>query len=145
MKTTHPHLNDLKKTEKWFVIDAKDKVLGKVAAFAAVVLRGKNKAIFHPSVICGDNLVIINAEKIVVTGDKETTKEYIHYTGHPGGLRVKTVEKMRAEHPERILEKAIQGMIPRNRLRKLILERLHVYAGTEHPHGPQNPQPLTID
>jgi len=145
MKTTHPHLTDLKKAEKWFIVDAENKVLGKVAAQVAIMLRGKNKPIFHPSVICGDNVIIINAEKVVLTGNKETTKEYIHFTGYPGGLRVKTADKMRAEHPERILEAAIKGMIPRNRLRKMILERLYVYAGTDHPHGPQNPQSITID
>ncbi|MFA5792534.1 MAG: 50S ribosomal protein L13 [Candidatus Gracilibacteria bacterium] len=145
MKTTHPHLTDLKKAEKWLIIDADNKILGKIATRAAIILRGKDKPIFHPSVICGDNLIIINAEKVAVTGKKETDKEYVHYTGYPGGLRTKTLGKMRAEHPERILETAIKGMIPRNRLRKLILERLYVYAGTEHPHGPQNPQSITID
>lgn len=145
MKTTHPHLADLKKTETWCIIDAEGKILGKVATRAAIILRGKDKPNFHPSVICGDSVIIINAEKVAVTGDKENSKEYVHYTGHPSGLRVKTLGKMREEHPERILEHAIKGMIPRNRLRKLILERLYVYAGTEHPHGPQNPKSITID
>jgi large subunit ribosomal protein L13 len=144
MKTLHPKLADVQQTRKWFVIDAKGQVLGKVATRAAVVLRGKNKADWHPSIDCGDHLVIINADKVVLTGQKEFNKEYIHHTGYPGALKRVTVEKMRATYPERILEKAIAGMIPRNRLKKLILNKLHVYAGTDHPHAPQTPEPLTV-
>lgn len=144
MKTTHPKLEDLKKTRQWHLIDADGKVLGQVAVEVANLLRGRNKATWHPAVDCGDNVVIINAEKIVVTGQKEEKKEYIHHTGYIGHLKRKSLKKMREDHPERILEKAIAGMIPRNRLKKHILGKLYVYAGTEHPHAGQNPKPYTF-
>jgi large subunit ribosomal protein L13 len=89
-------------------------------------------------------VVIINAEKVVLTGSKETQKTYVHYTGFPGGLRTTTPERLRKEHPERIIELAVKGMVPNNRLRKHALSKLHVYAGTEHPHAEQHPKPLTL-
>jgi len=144
MKTTHPHLPDLKKAEKWYLIDAEGKVLGRLAAEIAMLLRGKNKPIFHPSVICGDQVVVINAEKIAVTGKKETDKTYITFSGYPGGLKTTPLAAMRAKKPEKILELAVKGMIPRNRLRKMIMERLYVYSGSKHPHTQQNPQLLTF-
>ena len=144
-KTTHPKLADLKKDVKWYVLDAEGKVLGDVAAKAANVLRGKHKAIFHPSVNCGDHVVIINSSKVVLTGNKETKKEYIHYTGFPGGLRTTTAGKLRKEKPTRMVELAIKGMLPANRLRQHALNKLHVYAGNDHPHTEQKPQPLTLD
>ena len=143
-KTTHTKLADAKKAEKWFIVDAEGKVLGDLATTIANVIRGKNKPTFHPSVCCGDQVVVINAEKVVLKGNKETTKTYVRYTGFPGGLRTITPEKLRQEKPEKILEFAVKGMVPRNRLRKHVLAKLHVYAGTEHPHAPQNPQPLTL-
>ncbi len=143
-KTTHTTLVEAKKDEKWFILDADGKILGDVATKVAPMLRGKHKAIFHPSVCCGDHVVIINAEKVVLTGNKETEKTYVHYTGYPGGLRTTTPERLRKENPAKMLELAIKGMVPRNRLRKHVLAKLHVYAGTEHPHAPQNPQPLTL-
>lgn len=143
-KTTHTTLVEAKKDEKWFIVDAEGKILGDVATTVAPMLRGKHKALFHPSVCCGDHVVIINAEKVVLTGNKETEKTYVHYTGYPGGLRTTTPERLRKENPAKMLELAIKGMIPRNRLRKHALAKLHVYAGTEHPHAPQNPQPLTL-
>lgn len=144
MKTHHPKLEDLKKDRKWFLIDASGIVLGKLATLAADTIRGKNKANWHPSVDCGDNVVIINAEKVVLTGNKESQKEYITHSGYPGALKRTSAAKMRKEHPERIIEKAISGMMPKNRLRKHFLSKLHVYAGGEHPHASQDPKTLTI-
>lgn len=143
-RTTHPKSKEMNASEKWFIIDAEDKVLGQIATKLATVLRGKHKADWHPSLNCGDHVVVINAEKVVLTGSKEMKKDYIHHTKFPGGIKMKTAGKMRAEHPERIIELAVTGMIPRNRIRKFAIEKLHVYAGTEHPHNGQNPKPLTI-
>lgn len=143
-KTTHPKLADVQKDVKWYVLDAEGKILGDIATTVATYLRGKNKPTFHPSVNCGDHVVIINAEKVVLSGSKETQKTYVHYTGFPGGLRTTTPEKLRKEHPERIIELAVKGMIPDNRLRKHALAKLHVYAGGKHPHAEQHPQPLTL-
>lgn len=144
-KTTHPKLGDVKVDENWFIIDAEGKVLGQVATRVADVIRGKHKPLWHPSLNCGDHVVVINAEKVVLTGNKEMDKDYIHHTGFPGALRYKSAEKMRAEHPERIIEKAVTGMVPRNRLRQFAIAKLHVYAGTEHPHTPQSPKPLALN
>lgn len=144
-KTTHPTITDVNKDEKWVLIDAAGQILGKLAVVAADHVRGKHKAFFHPSVNCGDHVVVINAEKIVLTGSKETEKKYMSYSGYPGGLKETTPQRLRQEHPERIIELAVKGMIPNNRLRKLALEKLHVYAGAEHPHAPQNPQSLTLE
>lgn len=144
MKTFHPKLADVKNNRKWILIDAKGQVLGKLATEVAVRLRGKDKPTWHPSLDCGDHIIVINAKEIVLTGQKEDKKEYIHHTGYPGGIRRKTVRKMREEHPERIIEKAVAGMIPRNRLKKFILNKLYVYGGEEHPHAGQKPETLTL-
>ncbi len=143
-KTTHTKLSEAKQDEKWFILDASGKIVGDLATLIASMIRGKHKAIFHPSVCCGDHIVVINAEKVVLSGNKETEKTYVHYTGYPGGIRTTTPERLRKENPEKILELAVKGMVPRNRLRKHCLAKLHVYAGTEHPHGPQSPTPLTL-
>ena len=143
-KTTHPHLADTKKEEKWYLIDAEGKVLGQIATRLATVLRGKHKPNWHPSVNSGDHVVVINAEKVVLTGAKELKKEYIHHTGFPGAVRRKTPEKMRAAHPERMIEMAVSGMVPHNRLRKFVLAKLHVYAGATHPHGSQTLSPISL-
>jgi large subunit ribosomal protein L13 len=144
MKTHHPKLTDFQGKRAWHLIDAEGQVLGNLAVEAAVILRGKNKPEWHPSLDCGDNIIVINAEKIVLTGQKEAQKEYFRHSGYPGALKRTTAGKMRKEHPERIIEKAVAGMIPRNRLKKIILGKLHVYAGAEHPHAGQNPKPLTL-
>ena len=145
MKTFHPKLADLKGKRAWHIVDAEGIVLGQLSTLVANVLRGKNKATWHPSVDCGDHVIVINADKVVLTGLKDEKKEYIHHTGFPGALRRIPVETMRARHPERIVEKAVAGMIPRNRLKKIILNKLHVYGGSEHPHAGQNPSPLSIN
>ncbi len=143
-KTTHPKLPEVKSSEKWFILDAEGKVLGQVAVKLADVIRGKHKPSYHPSMNCGDHVVVINADKVVLTGDKETKKEYIHHTGFPGAVRYKSADKMRAEHPERMIEMAVKGMVPHNRLKKFAMAKLHVYPGTEHPHLPQDPKPLSL-
>lgn len=125
---------------KWWVIDAADQVVGRVAVNAANLLRGKNKPIFTTHVDTGDNVIIVNAEKAVFTGKKETDKTYTSFSGFVGGHKSTNPERMRQKHPERILEKAIFGMIPHNRLGSAVLRKLHVYAGSSHPHEAQQPQ-----
>jgi large subunit ribosomal protein L13 len=144
MKTFHPKLADLQGKRKWFVIDANNLVLGKLATKAAVILRGKNKATWHPSIDCGDNVIIINAENVVLTGQKEMHKMYYTHSGYPGALKTTSAGAMREKHPERILEFAISGMIPRNKLKKIILGKLYVYVGSDHPHAGQNPETITL-
>jgi len=142
--TTHPKSKEMNASEKWFIIDAEGKVLGQIATKVADYVRGKHKPDWHPSLNCGDHVVIINAEKVVLTGAKETKKDYIHHTGYRGAIRYKAAGKMREEHPERMIELAVTGMIPRNRIRQYAVEKMHVYAGSEHPHNGQNPKTLTI-
>lgn len=144
MKTYHPKLEDVKTNRKWYVLDAKGQVLGKVATLVADTLRGKNKPTFHPSIDTGDNVIVINAGEVVVTGNKAINKEYIHHTGYPGALKRVPFHKMQDEHPERIIQAAVAGMIPRNRLKKHILGKLYVYGGAEHPHEGQKPHSLTV-
>ncbi|MBT4384763.1 50S ribosomal protein L13 [Candidatus Peregrinibacteria bacterium] len=144
MKTYHPKLADVQGKRKWFIIDANNIVLGQLATKAAVILRGKSKAIWHPSIDCGDNVIVINAEKVVLTGQKELHKKYYSHSGYPGALKTTTAKEMREKHPERIVEKAIGGMIPRNKLKKIVLGKLYVYVGSEHPHSGQTPETLTI-
>lgn len=144
MTTYHPTLQDVDKKREWLIIDAEGIVLGQLATKVASILRGKDKVIWLPSTDCGDYVVVINAEKVVLTGNKDEVKVYIHHTGFPGGIKEKTAGKMRLEHPERIIESAVHGMIPRNRLRKHMLERLKVYAGSKHPHEQQKLKTITL-
>jgi len=129
---------------KWFVIDAKDKVLGEVAVAAARLLRGKDKPLFTSHVDCGDFVVIINADKVRLTGNKEQQKVYTSYSGYVGGQKRETAEKLRQRRPELIVERAVSGMIPHNRLGRQILKKLKVYAGSEHPHEAQQAQPFEL-
>ena len=142
MKTTTPKIQ-AKSDKKWYLVDATDKVMGRLAADIAVILRGKNKPNFTPHLDMGDYVVVINAEKVKVTGNKEQNMEYIHHTGYWGHLRRFSAEHIRKTNPTRMITQAISGMIPRNRLRKFILAKLSVYAGPEHPHTGQNP--ITIN
>jgi large subunit ribosomal protein L13 len=142
-KTFTPRPTDIE--HAWWIVDAADVPLGRLASEVAVVLRGKHKPTFAPHMDGGDYVVIVNAEKVAVTGSKETDKRYYRHSGYPGGLTEKTFEEVRAVHPERIVERAIKGMLPKNRLGRQMNRKLRVYAGTDHPHGPQNPQPLDID
>jgi len=133
-----------KSDKKWFLIDAEDKTLGHLASKIAVILRGKNKATFAPHLDMGDYVVVINAEKIKLTGNKEKQKEYIHHTGYLGHLRRKSLILVRKTHPCRILYQAVAGMIPRNRLKKYVLEKLKIYPGSEHPHSGQKLETILI-
>lgn len=129
----------------WYVVDAAGKTLGRLATVVASRLRGKHKPEYTPHVDTGDFIVIINAEKIVVTGNKEQDKTYEHYTGYPGGLKSINFEKLQAKFPTRIIEKAVKGMLPKNPLGYAMYRKLKVYAGAEHPHAAQQPQPLEIE
>ncbi len=142
MKTFSAKPQDIER--KWYVIDAAEMVLGQVAVKAAVILRGKDKTIFTPHVDCGDHVIVINADKVVLTGNKERAKIYTRYTGYVGNQVVTTPSKMRKQHPERILELAIRGMVPHTRQGRAQGMRLKVYAGAEHPHAAQNPTPVSI-
>ncbi len=142
MKTFSAKAQDVER--KWYVIDAADKVLGQVAREAAVLLRGKHKPIFTPHVDTGDNVVIINAEKVRLTGNKEVQKIYTAYTGYVGNQKIENPKKVRERHPELLVERAVKGMIPHNRLGSAIYKKLHVYAGAEHAHEAQNPEAFEI-
>ncbi|HPF27797.1 MAG TPA: 50S ribosomal protein L13 [Steroidobacteraceae bacterium] len=128
----------------WFVVDAADKVLGRLATQIAMRLRGKHKAIYSPHVDAGDHVVVVNAEKIRVTGNKLEAKLYHHHTGYIGNLKTIALEKLLAEHPERAIEFAVKGMLPKGPLGRKMYKKLHVFAGGEHPHQAQQPQPLSI-
>ncbi|GGB70525.1 50S ribosomal protein L13 [Fictibacillus barbaricus] len=125
---------------KWFVIDAEGKTLGRLSSEVASILRGKHKPIYTPHVDTGDHVIIINAEKIELTGKKLTDKIYYRHTGHPGGLRTRTALEMRTTRPVQMLELAIKGMIPKNSLGRQMFKKLHVYAGAEHNHQAQKPE-----
>jgi large subunit ribosomal protein L13 len=130
---------------KWFVIDANKKVVGRVAEKAARILRGKHKAIFTSHVDTGDFVIVVNAEKAIFTGKKETAKEYMTYSGYKGGHHSETAAQRRRRRPTLLIESAVKGMVPHNRLGRNVLRKLHVYAGSEHPHAAQQPQPLAVD
>lgn len=129
---------------KWYVIDAEGQVLGKVAALAASVLRGKNKPTFTPYVACGDNVIIINAEKVVLTGNKLDKKMYYNHSGYPGGLRERTARTMKEKYPVEMVERAIKNMLPKNKLGRDMYRQLFVYAGNEHKHEAQKPERLEV-
>jgi large subunit ribosomal protein L13 len=128
----------------WFVVDATDKVLGRLAVEVARRLRGKHKAIYTPHVDTGDYVVIVNAEKVRVTGNKAQDKLYYRHSQFPGGLKTTNFTKMQAQFPTRVLEKAVKGMLPKGPLGTAMLRKLKVYAGPNHPHGPQQPQTLNV-
>ena len=127
---------------KWFVINASGQVLGRLAMRVANVLRGRNKATYTPHVDTGDFVVVVNADKVVLTGKKEEQNEYMFFNGYVGRERFRSLHEMRARHPEFIVEHAVRGMLPKNRLARRMFTKLKVYAGAEHPHAAQNPQPL---
>ena len=128
----------------WYVIDAKDMPLGRVAAKAAVMLRGKHKATYTPHIDCGDNIIIINAREVVLTGNKLDGKKYYDHSRYVGGLRERTAREMKANYPEEMMERAIKGMLPKGRLGREMFRKLHVYAGSEHPHTAQQPKLITL-
>ena len=142
MKTFSPTPKDINR--EWFVVDAQDQVLGRLASQIAHRLRGKHKPEFAPHVDNGDFIVVVNCEKIKVTGKKMTDKKYYRHSGWVGGLKTTQLGDMLADKPARVLTAAVRGMLPKNRLGRAMLKKLKIYAGTEHPHTAQNPQPLTL-
>ena len=129
---------------KWYVIDAQDATLGRIAAKAAHMLRGKHKATYTPHIDCGDNIIIINAEKVQLTGNKLEDKKYYNHSMYPGGLRVRTAKVMKEQYPVEMVERAVKGMLPHNRLGRQMYKKLFVYAGNEHPHMAQQPVKLEV-
>ena len=127
----------------WYIVDATDKKLGRLASNVAQIIRGKHKPFFTPNLDMGDFVVVINAEKVVISGDKANQKEYWRHTGYPGGQKVVTFKSMKEKYPERIITSAVKGMLPHNRLGRKMLKNLKVYASTDHPHEAQ--QPIKID
>ena len=142
MKTFMARKEDV--TRKWYVIDATDKILGKIAVKAADVLRGKNKVQYTPHVDVGDFVIVINAEKVMLTGRKEEEKTYHRYSGYTGGLKEHTVKTVREKNPELIIYNAVKGMIPKNKLGRKIIKKLKVYRGSEHSHKAQTPEMLEL-
>ena len=129
---------------KWYVIDAQEATLGRVAAKTAHMLRGKHKATYTPHIDCGDNIIIINAEKAQLTGNKLEDKKYYNHSMYPGGLRVRTAKVMKEQYPVEMVERAVKGMLPHTRLGRQMYKKLFVYAGSEHPHMAQKPEKLEI-
>lgn len=130
---------------KWYVVDAAGKTLGRLATQIARVLRGKHKPVFTPHVDCGDHVIVVNAEKVEVTGRKRDQKVYYWHSGYPGGLKQATFRQMIQRRPERVIERAVWGMLPHNRLGRRMIRKLHVYAGPDHPHQAQQPEPLPLE
>ncbi len=140
MSTTLPKAAEVSRA--WYIIDAKDQVLGRLATRIATVLRGKHKVDWAPHVDNGDFVIVLNADKIVLTGRKLDQKQYHHYSGYPGGLRSRTARNLLASHPDRLIRFAVQGMLPKNRLARSVITKLKIYAGDNHPHTAQQPQPF---
>ncbi len=131
--------------KEWVVIDATDQILGRLASKVAKILRGKHKPSFTPHVDMGDNVIIINAEKVRLTGKKWTDKQYVRYSGYPGGQKIFTPKDVMAKDPRRLIEMAVKGMLPKNRLGRKLFRNLHVYVGSEHPHQAQKPKEININ
>ena len=129
---------------QWYVVDLEGQILGRAATKIASVLRGKHKPTFTPNVDAGDFVVVVNADKVRVTGNKTTDKMYYHHTGFPGGIKSISFDKLIDKAPERVIEQAVKGMMPKNKLSRAMLSKLKVYAGAEHPHAAQQPQPLEL-
>jgi large subunit ribosomal protein L13 len=142
-KTTPPSPDSI--TRQWFVVDATDKTLGRLASEVAQVLRGKNKPTYTPHLDTGDFVVVIHAEKVRVSGNKSTQKTYRRHSGRPGGMKTETFSHLQARLPERIIEHAVRGMLPHNALGRQLFRKLKVYRGGDHPHAAQQPQPLALD
>jgi large subunit ribosomal protein L13 len=142
MKTYTPKATDIER--KWWVVDAEDRVLGRLASEIAQILRGKHKPMFAPHLDTGDYVIVVNAEKVRVTGKKEEQKTYFRHTGYMGGDKHIPLSRMRAEQPEQLIELAVKGMLPKNNLGRLMRKKLKVYAGPEHGHEAQQPEKLEI-
>ena len=144
MKTTFmANANNIER--KWYVVDAEGKTLGRLAAEVAKILRGKHKPTFTPHADTGDHVIVVNAEKVRVTGKKLLQKEYFRHSGYPGGSHFTTLAMMLEKHPERVIEMAVKGMLPKNKLGAQQYRKLNVYAGAEHPHAAQKPEVLELD
>ncbi len=131
--------------KEWVMIDAEGAILGRLATLVASLLRGKHKTNFTPHVDCGDNVIVINAEKVVLTGEKLTDKQYVRYTGYPGGQRFTSAEELLKKNPIGLVEHAVRGMLPKNRLGKALFRNMYVYAGTSHPHEAQKPKKIELN
>jgi len=142
-KTASANKETVKK--EWFIVDAENEILGRLASKVAQVIRGKLKPSFTPHVDCGDNVIVINAEKVRLTGNKLTDKVYVRHSGYPGGQRFRSPKEMMAKNPAFIIEKAVKGMLPKNKLGKVLFNNLYVYKGTEHPHTAQQPKELKLE
>ncbi|HVT43972.1 MAG TPA: 50S ribosomal protein L13 [Thermoanaerobaculia bacterium] len=143
MRTYFPKEGDIQ--ARWFVIDAEGKVLGRLSTEIATILAGKNKPVYTPFLDTGDHVIVVNAEKIVLTGRKETGKLYRRHSGYPGGLKERAARFVRTEKPEKMIEEAVWGMLPKSRLGRKMLKKLKVYRGSEHPHQAQQPEKLEIE
>lgn len=141
-KTYSPKAADIER--EWHLVDATDLPLGRLASEIASILKGKHKAIYAPHADTGDFVVVINAEKVAVTSDKSRTKIYYRHSGYPGGIKAESFESLRDRRPEAVIERAVRGMLPKNRLGRKMLKKLKVYAGQDHPHQAQAPAPLTL-
>ena len=142
-KTSVPSIDSIER--QWYLVDAENQTLGRLATEVASVLRGKNKATYTPHLDTGDFVVVVNADKIRVSGNKSQQKLYRRHSGRPGGMKVETFEHLQERLPERIVEKAIKGMLPHNALGRQLFRKLKVYKGSEHPHAAQQPKPLQLD
>jgi large subunit ribosomal protein L13 len=142
VKTYSAKKSDIER--EWHLVDATDQTLGRMASQIATVLRGKHKPYFTPHVDCGDFVVVVNAEKVYVTGNRMEEKLYHRHSGYPGGMKVATLREMLAQKPEQVITEAVRRMLPKNTLGRQMLKKLKVYAGPDHPHGAQNPEPLEL-
>lgn len=131
--------------KQWVIVDADNQILGRLSSKVAKLIRGKHKTNYTPHVDCGDNVIVINADKVVLTGNKTDEKVYVHYTGYPGGQRFATPRQLFNKHPERVVEKAVKGMLPKTKLGRKIYGNLFVYSGAEHPHTAQKPTPINLN
>jgi len=143
-RTWSPKQHETHADRKWFIVDAEGKTLGRLASVVASILRGKTKPTFSPHMDMGDFVIVVNAEKVVVTGKKETQKFYYRHSNYPGGLKRQSVREVRQRYPTRLIESAVRGMLPRNVLGEQQLRKLKIYAGPSHPHASQQPVPLDV-
>ena len=142
-KTVSLKAGDIQK--EWYVIDATDMALGRLASRVALILRGKNKPSFTPNMDCGDNVIIVNADKVKLTGNKMTDRVYVRHTGYPGGQRFSTPKEILAKKPTELVRMAVKGMLPKNRLGAKLINNLYLYQGSEHPHQAQNPKTIKLN
>ena len=142
---TTKHANEATVTHNWYVVDGTNQTVGRMCAKIAAILRGKNKAYYTPHVDCGDNVIVTNCEKIVFTGNKMDEKTYLTFSGYPGGQKGEKAKNLLARRPEVVIERAVKGMLPKNKLGRQMYKKLFVYAGAEHPHSAQKPQDLNFN